>query len=329
MPDRATVHQVVQVGVEATPGTAVPANRLLQSISLEPTIDVSTTPFRAMGAKFVSMTTLNRESITARLSGAPTYNELPYLFSSALAYAAPVQVTPPSGLAYRWTFTPSQSSPDTVKTYTVEQGSSARAHRWTHGIFTDLTLTFNRDGFDLDGEMLGQRLEDDITLTASPTTVGLVPPVLPTEMSAYLDTAAGSIGTTQLTRLLAASVRLQKRFGPVWALDSSRTSFASVVELAPTAEVTMLMEADAQGMAVLGAMRAGDRRYLRLRATGPNIEGSTAYQLTIDAAITISGVSAFRDEGGVYALEWTGTITYDAAWGKAITVDLINKLSAL
>lgn len=328
MPERATLYQVTQLGVEATPGTAVAANRLLQSISIEPGISADISTFRPNGGKFATVAALGKEFTEAKISGAPTYDELTYLLAGLLVKPTPVQVTPPSGLAYRWTFTPNQSGPDTIATYTVEQGSSVRAQKFAYGLVSELTLSFSRDEVSLDGSMIGQAIQDGITMTASPTAIAIVP-VLPTQIDAYLDSTAGGIGTTRLTRLLSAELKISDRFGSVWPLDSTQASYAAHVETAPTAELTMRLEADAQGMALLSAMRQGQRRYVRLRATGPTIEGATNYMLTIDLCGTVSDVGDYSDEDGVYAIEWTLQATYDGAWGKALTVELVNQRSTL
>ena|SRR5579883_1076991 len=131
--DIATVNNIVQIGVEATPGTSVAATKLLQALSIEPAIKADIKTFRPMGGKFATIAALGKEWIEAKLSGAANYTELVYPLASAFSYAAPTQISPPSGQAYRWTFTPSQSATDTIKTYTVELGSSVRAHKFTSG----------------------------------------------------------------------------------------------------------------------------------------------------------------------------------------------------
>jgi len=82
----ATVFQGIQIGVESTAGEAVAANKKLLSTSITPVPKVETKPFRAMGNKYASFSTLNKEWAGLNIEGAPTYNEIVYLLSSLLHY---------------------------------------------------------------------------------------------------------------------------------------------------------------------------------------------------------------------------------------------------
>jgi hypothetical protein len=43
----------------------------------------------------------------------------------------------------------------------------------------------------------------------------------------------------------------------------------------------------------------------------------------------VSDVGNFSDEDGVYAIEWTFDMVHDGTWGKAFTVAVVNKVTAL
>jgi hypothetical protein len=90
------------------------------------------------------------------------------------------------------------------------------------------------------------------------------------------------------------------------------------------------MEADDEGMAQLPTMRAGDTVYVRVKATSP-IEVATGkpYQFTLDGAYKIADVSEFSDEDGVYAIEWTLGVVYDADAALALEATLRNAEIAL
>jgi hypothetical protein len=322
MPERATIFQGVQVGVETTPGTSVPANRKLQSISIEPAIKADVTTFRPMGSKFSTLAALGKEWSEAKVSGQPTYDELAFLLSSLVSYSAPTGTTEKT-----WTFSPATSNPDTVKTFTVEQGGSVRAHKFTNGIVTGLTMKFNRSEVTLDGTMIGKALQDNITMTGSPTSIPLIP-ILPTQVLVYLaDTAAELTGANALTRALSVEWSLTDRFGPLFVLNGS-TSFVTTLEQEPKLTCKLKMEADAEGMALLAQLRNGASKFIRIEAAGPIID-TNPYQLTIDTATKVSNVSEFSDEDGVYAIEWELTGVHDATWNKAMNITLVNTLAGL
>jgi len=224
MTERASIFQGVQIGVESTPGTSVAANKKLQSISIEPSIKAEVKTFRPMGSKFPAIAALGKEWSESKISGQPTYDELTYIFASLVSYAAPTGTTEKT-----WTFAPMSDNADTVKTYTVEQGGSVRAHKFTNGIITGVTLKFGREEISLDGTMIGTALQDNITMTANPTTIPLVP-VLPTQVKVYLaDIAVGLTGATALTRPISVEWSLTDRFGPLFVLNGS-TSFVTTLE---------------------------------------------------------------------------------------------------
>jgi len=329
MSERATLNQLTQIGVEAVPGTAVAANKLLQALSIEPGIKADVKTFKPLGAKYATIAALGKEWVEAKVSGdVACYNHLAYLLSGIMAYAAPVQQG--ATTAYLWTFTPAQSAEDTIKTFTVEQGSSVRAGKFAYGLVTEFGLKIDREKIEVSGSMLGQAYQDGITMTASPTAIP-IQPILPTDLDVYLDATSASIGTTKLTRALSGEFSISDRFGPLWAINSTVDGFAAHVETAPKAQLKLLVEADATGMGPLTAMRAGDKRYIRLKAQGPLIASTYYYTFQLDLCGVVSDVGEFSDEDGVYAIEWTFDIAYDSSWssGQAMQVQLTNVLSAL
>lgn len=328
MPERSALTQGVQVGVEAVPGTNVAANKKLISIGIEPAMQMDMQRFRPMGQKFTSILIPGKEWVEADLTGRGSYTELLYPFSSVLVspgVPATVDTT-----AKRWDFVPSSTAEDTVKTLTVEQGGVVRAHKFNYGLVTELELTFNRDGVEIGGSMIGQRLSDNIALTGAPTSLP-ERPILPTDLDVWIDATSGALGTTKQTRVLEATITLGDRFNPVWVLNSANTSFVAHVESEPNAQISLLMEADTQGMTPLATARAGTTKFLRIKATSPTLAGAATepYSLSWDAAVKIAEPDDFSDEDGVYAIGWTMDQVHDVAWGKAMSVSLVNQEAAL
>jgi hypothetical protein len=327
MAERSSLNQTIQIGVETTPGTAVAANKRLQSIGIEPSISVETNQFRPIGTKYNALSTLGKEWVEAAITGRGTYTELQYLLSSVGTTA--VITTPGGGTTSRqWVFSPSTTADDVPKTFTVEHGSGVRADRFTYGLVTEFGMSFSRDGIEVTGSMLGRALEDAITLTASPTTNALVP-ILPTQVTCFLDTTAAGLGTTKLTRLISGEFSMGSRFGPVWILDAANPGFVNHVETEPDLSCTLLLQADTQGMGLLTNLRAGDVRFLRIECLGAIIEAAIRYKFTIDLAISISDTGGFSDADGVYAIEFSGIGVHDGTWGKAVQFTMVNTSTAL
>lgn len=326
MPERSSLFESTQISVETTPGTAVAANKKLLATSFEigPNPDVAV--FRPNGYKFDTIASLNREWTEGNITGQMSYTDLVYLLSSLVTADTPAT----SGTTgYEWVFVVDSDAADAPKTFTIEQGSSVRAHRFAHGLVTGLTLTFNNDGCEVDGTIIGEAIEDGVTLTATPTEISLQP-VMRTEVGVkWADTAAGLGAASLLTRFLSAEWSLTDRYAPVWTLNQS-TTWDTYIESEPSGELTMTLAADSVGMGLLTTMRAGATKFVRIEAVGPQIgAGPATYKLTIDTAVKITDVSEIRDEDGLVAVEWTGTFTHDSTWGKSFQIAVVNALSAL
>lgn len=330
MAERTTVTQVVQVGAETTEGTAVAANKKLPSLSIGPAIKTSIDAFRPLGNKFNTIHAQGKEWSAAPITMQPTYSELEYLFSSLLSYAAPVQQA--ATTAYKWTHGINGIAEDTIKALTVERGSSVQAEKVAGFVCTDLTITGDREKIDVSGNSLARLMSTGITLTGSPTAIEQIP-ILPKEVSVYLDTTSGGLGSTKLSRVLRWSVELGNRRGPLWVVDSAQTSFAASVELPVTAKVKLLVEADSTGMGLVTPMRDGTFRYARIACiSGQNAGTAIPYSLNMDFALQMSDEpSEMQDVDGVYAIEYSFDATFDSAWsgGQALTFALINKQTGL
>lgn len=335
MPERSSLNQVVQLGVEATPGTPVAATKRLQSIGIEPTVEAAVDEFRPAGQKFRALTTLGKEWSTSGISGRGSFTELIYLLSSVMTTG--IITTPVGGaLARKWVFSPSSTADDTPKTFTIEHGSSVRADRFSYGLVTELSMGFNRDAISVGGSMLGKAIEDNVALTGGVTLVSLIP-ILPTQVTLYLDDTAANLGTTKLTRAISADFSLGARFGPVWVLDAANPSFVNHIETEPNLGCNLTLQADSQGMSPLTHLRNGLRRFLRIEAIGADIDttgvgGATAtipYRFTMDMSVEVRGTGGFSDEDGVYAFTTNFVGVHDATWGKAVEATLVNTLTAL
>lgn len=327
MPERASVTQGVQIGVEATPGTTVPANKLLQSMALVPEIHVNSQQYQPIGQKVNSIVVPGEEWSEVALSGVVDYTEIMYPFNMILQAATPVQQG--ATTAYLSTFTPAARTTDTTKTFTIEQGDAGRAQKMSYAFLSELVMTFNRQACTLTGKGMGQAVSDGITLTASPTAMPQKP-VIPNQVDIWIDATSGALGTTKLLRALEAKITVQNRFGPIWALNSANASWAANVELDPVFSLELKVEADAQGMGLLSTLRTGTTQFVRVKCTSPDLAGTAfPFSLTMDMAVKVATPSTYADDNGIYAITWTCPIVQDATWGKFLTFAVMNQQTAL
>jgi hypothetical protein len=330
MAERTSVTQKTQFGAESTAGTSVAASKFLPSLAFNTSIDGSLTDVTTGALKFTTGAVLGQEWTSTKVSGVPSYDELTYLLSSLIKKVTPTTV---DTSARTWTIAPTSDAEDTIQTYTIEQGSAVRAHKSVYNFMTDMTLKGDRkSALDVSGTFLGKQFTDGITLTSSPTTVGSQVMMMPGEVSIYQDTTSAGLGTTKLSRVMSWELSMSSVRAPIWVVDAAESSWSVPVETAIDMTFKMTLEADATAMALLTSMRAGTKSFIRINATSPTSAGATTtkYAMLWDLCAVVSEApKELKDVDGVYAIDWTFKAVHDSTWGKATTVALTNKVTAL
>lgn len=329
MTERSTINQRIQIGDETTPGTGVSADKLLEcfNFGFGPKVDVAT--FRGTGRRWISTAEENREWTELKIDGNLDYQGFTYLVAGVWGILTPSTHT--GGTTSKdWIWTPAVSGAITPRTFTVEQGDSVRAHKIVYGLITGFGYKGSRTDFTCTASMIGQSISDGITMSSSPSAVTLVP-VVGKHVNLYIDTSSGGIGGTQVTRAFNIDYSYDTAFGPFWPLNRSNTSFAGHVDVAPNNTIKILVEADSTGMGYLSNLQNGDYLYVRVDAQGGIIESTIHYAITHDMAIKLTDISEYKDQDGIFAIEYTGMIAEDPAWnsGQAQKMTITNLLTAL
>lgn len=155
--ENAIIFQGLQLGVETTPGTAVSANKRLPCTNLEGfSIDIPTETFTPTGQKVAEDVVQGKGVSVANLAASPiSPNDIVYMLSSYLDQAV---VTTPGGgtLSRDWLFVPRYNSPDTLQTFTFDQGSFVGAGRAVFSVFNALKMRI--DAGSVMSEMTGSVL---------------------------------------------------------------------------------------------------------------------------------------------------------------------------
>ncbi|MGH2520156.1 MAG: hypothetical protein ACRDF8_10160, partial [Chloroflexota bacterium] len=158
-----------------------------------------------------------------------------------------------------------------------------------------------------------------------------IAPVLGSQIDVYIDSSAAALGTTKMTRVFSGEWSIASKYKPIWTLNSANTSFTAHIEdSAIKATAKLELEADDNGMNPLVNMRAGSTQFIRIAATGPQIDSSPAfdYMVQIDMAAQVSAPQEFKDSDGVYAIGYDFTLVTDDTWGKAMSILIQNEESA-
>lgn len=174
-----------------------------------------------------------------------------------------------------------------------------------------------------------------VTVAASqngtvPASVALNP-LTPNQVTVYMDSSAGSIGTTRLTGAMMTGLKIGGRYVPFWNLDDSEESWANIVESEPSAEMTLTAVANSQGRSLLDTMRSSSSptQYFRIEVLGGTIESTNRRRFRFDCAAQVVGGPSSGDQDSVYADSWTLRPIEDASLGYAFKVAIRNSLSAL
>lgn len=299
-----TINQIVQLGVEGTPGVAPGggSNKLLTGLKIQLDPDFGHTEYAAMGQRFDTVSVPTMEKSKLKGDGPMTYTEKIYVASGV--YGAATITTPAGGVnARQWVWAPALSGVIAGQTYQLQQGGSVRARQVNYATFTDATDNVTRKECKTSVGGFAQRIQDGISLTASPTAVSLVP-VMPEDWNVYLDYTSAQIGQTKLTRCFAANYGITGMYGDVWPLDRSQPSFAVTVNQKPALALDLSLLADSSLTALWAQARAAGKVYVRYEAVSALLADN--YQ-----TLSISGTPT----GGTFTLTYKGQTTAAIAFG--------------
>jgi hypothetical protein len=324
----ATISQVAQFGKETVAGTGVAATVKFDTFATMPEPQGETREYRPQGTKAPTIVQLTREWVEASLAGWLSYTSDAYLLSSLLG-AASISTAGVAGS--KWVFTDDGATETVPQTFTMEFGNGTRAAKWTYGALTDYGFKWSRKDLTSDGKVIGQQYQDNIALSGSTTRVAATP-VAPGDLNVYIDTASGSLGSTQYTSVFSTELSVAGKFGPKWPANRANTSWESLVEKPAKWGLKLLAEANTQGAAnPLSWMRTGQTVFVRLMFQGGLLPGEAAtnYLYQFDMACQVGKPDKLEDSDGVWAWGWDLTGICDATWGKTAMVTLQNKLAAL
>ena len=314
---RATVNQVVQVGVESTHGTPVAASKLLEAWLWTFGDKPATKQFTATGRKYPAASELLTEFSQGKVSGQGDYNAGIYALSSLFGTPTP-QLHGASTTAYDWKFSPLLSGVYAPTSFTVQNGDGTDAEQYAYLLFTGFGYSFDRkQEFQVSGDWFSQTFTDSVALTASPTPVA-VSPITGAQANVYLDTTSAGIGTTLITQdVMKVDYKASNYYGQFWPVNRANASFTSHLDLMPKNELKITFHASTAAIAYIGTyLRTGAKGYLRVDAQGPVIDGphSVNAEFKHDLACFMTDVADLSDVDGVYAYETTWQVCEDTAW---------------
>src|SRR5579885_2174902 len=267
--ERQTVNQRAQIGAESNSalGTPVAATKLLECFDWTGQINADVATYRPTGHKYDNVLEENTEWMDWTIGGNLDYNGVIYPLASVCGAITPV-AHGSSTTAKDWVGTPPVIGPSIVpQTYTLQQGDSIRAHQAAYLLFTEFGYKGTRKDFTCSGKAISQAISDGITMTNSPVAVPIAP-VVAKHVNVYLDSTSGGLGTTLLTRALSVDYTFTNVYGVFYPLNRSTASWTAHVDLVPKATMKLRVEADSNGMALLGYLQNNTTYFMRVQAQG-------------------------------------------------------------
>ena len=304
-PEISTINQRVQIGPESTIGTPVAASKLLECFNWKFDINADVSMFGSTGHKYDEAQAENWEQSSIDVSGNMDFNGVIYLLGSVMGAVSPTSHGA-SSTAKDWVFIPPVTGSIAPQTYTIQQGDSTRARSFSYGLLNSFGYKGTRKTpFVVSSKGFGQALSDGITLTSNPTAVALSP-LIGKFFNVYLDTASGSIGTTQLTRCFSVDFSFDNVYDPFYPLNRANASYTGHIDLKPKCSLKLLLEADATGLATMqtGYLQTGSTVYVRCLAQGKVIDN-------------LQTVSLGSPSGGTFSLTYKGQTASGIAYNAS------------
>lgn len=322
----------VQVGLEAAgaKGTVVAANRYLSAIEdLSPALSLNIgSDARPKGSKTAAAVIPGREWVESDFGGTIDYEQLTYLLLSTFGRIA----FPAAGAdgEATWRFLLDRFAVPDPATYTVESGDGTTNERFAFGLIPDLELEFGRDECRFSGRFLGSKLAPGLVgLTAAPIEPPLVP-VLPSQVSVFVDDTAAALGTTRLAGAMSSRLALSDVFSYVWAQNAQNgRDPAAHAPRRPDVEAGLTVQKDAIANGLLSDARNGTKKFIRIEAVGGIIGGAVTRRLRIEGAFFTSDWGDTDEDDGVTVQPITLIPTHDATLGFALAVELVNSRNAV
>lgn len=258
--------QRLQVGLEAggAEGTPVAANKRLMEVFGPPRPRNPQVVHRPANALFPIDTSKQHEFSELAFNGYVGFNSLAYIVAAMFGG---------TGFSAK----PDIDNVTVPQTLTVQVGSAAGAEAIAGAFVRDLAFTFGMAEVTYNGVMVGQPIDEAASMTAAPDTVPTVTGDFP-GLEVYMGAAVGSLA--ELTKAKAANFGIRGWNQPQFFLGTA--GFSDISRNPPDLSAGVTIVHDSASKALMPYLRARDKRFCRIKFTGPEYGVGTPYifQLT-------------------------------------------------
>lgn len=327
MVNRSRALQVAQIGLEATPGTEVPANLIAPNtkIMVAPAGDPNTehVPSGHLVARDTnSGMTWGAGSYEMKIA----YDESYLMFNSFLRHVDSTGAT----LAKTRVWTPSPNAIDAFDTYSAQAGQAGAVEKFRHLLFNSLNFTIGKQESPLfTGEILAQGYTLAAALTATPTVLESSP-IASTSWNLWTGATFGAM-TTQLLTGFRVAISVGPKYSTAAFVGSANPSWdaAGIGDPIPNS-VNVVVPFDVSGTDYAGEFTmakkaAGTPIFLTAISEGAVIESAVQQTLKVAMCLKIRNVPAREDIGPFVGNSWPCGLYIDSVSNKWLEVTTISE----
>lgn len=319
-------YNLVQLGQESTPGTAVSGTSIMRGI-FGGWDDQRTTETieEQIGQLFpAERTRITKEGITIPMPATPiTYEQIGHVLAAGIADATPTGVGP---YVYDYSF-PTDSSVNSVKTYTFEIGN-----RQVLDDLKKIPYCWVEE-FELNGEAGGlwnvsatwQGQQDIALADFSAGTLPTVTEAVFGNTEFYVDDSQGGVGTTEHTGILL-SARITVRTGIMWVPVGDGNLYPIATKNGRP-EVTFAFEyelEDGDAQTSFVALERAKYKAEALRLFELKVPGPGNLDMAIRMAAKYDKPGPYADRDGNTSVSFEGHAVLSAADSLAFGVEVTN-----
>lgn len=325
----------IQLGIESTKGTIVPATRLMQGDGdwMEEQDFYRSAYPQGVRANVGGAGVITRKGVGLKFETELTAEEILWpLMTGVRGQVAAVG----AGADKTYTHTPQLTTGiPTIDTATIEairsDGSTNHfAREAGYGLTSgfDIEWAFNQAA-KLSWEMFA-RASQTSTPTASLTVYSTREVLVTNLLAVYLDTSWAGLGGTQLTGIVrSAKFSAATGFMPNYTMDGrADLDFVNHKVGNLTAKLSLLLELDAVGAARFVDYRSNALQYIRLKNTG-NVIGSGVKTVQIDGAYRFVSAPAMQQDGEQMLVACELESVYDPTGTKTLEFVTVNGLATI
>lgn len=322
----------VQLGREATPGTAVPPTTIWRGRGMLQDDRVIKFPSEDVG-----ILTGTDRSYIPKLGGSlllesvpATFEQFPHILEMAVKTAAATADGAGSDFIYEYPFP--TTAANTIKTYSCYTGDNTEAEVMEYCFATDFTLTGDEgEAWMMSANLTGRQVAVSTFSATAP--IPTVEEMLFQKTKLYIDAATAAWGgTLKSNTLLAAQLTYKTGNKAIFTADGN-LYFSAHKSVAPEIRLKLTYEHDTIGIAQKVAARAQTSQKIRLLTTGSALTSAgTTYSvktMIIDVVGKYEKFGKIGERNGNDIIEFELVGRYNADAASAGLIYIVNELAAI